>query len=328
MIFCGQCGLQLAPNNTICPRCGAAIDPDVIFTEDPHSNDPTAALPPKSPPRPSQPTVQRPGPFTPAQQQPLILRPDGTIGNQLANEPTSLVDSPAYGPRTPMTPSVPSRSSYPGFTPQSGADYLPPTQQASYPGLTPQSNIRYQPLPGEYIPTLSTQPPAPVRRGRSRVVSLLVILFGLLVILSAMAVFILQRNDILFRNAPPTPTATSTPTPSQRAQALVQQYYNDINDKDYQASYSLLGTAFQQSQPYDQYSQGYAHTRHDDISFISVTPQTDGTVQVVITIHATEDDPSGSGTVVSNYQASYIVGPDTGSNGPWKILSGTSKKLP
>src|SRR5207253_7832152 len=167
-------------------------------------------------------------------------------------------------------------------------------------------------------------------RGRSRIVSLLVILFGLLVILSAMAVFVLQRNDILFRNAPPTPapTATSTPTPSQRAQGLVQQYYDNINNKNYQASYNLLGTAFQQSQPYDQYSQGYAHTRHDDISFNSVTPQTDGTYKVVITIHATEDDPSGSGTVVNSYQASYIVGPDNGSYSPWKILSGTSKKLP
>lgn len=326
MIFCGQCGLQLAPNNTICPRCGAVTDRDVVFTEDPHPNDPTAALPPKSPPRPAQPKVQRPGPFTPAQQQPLILRPDGTIGEQVANEPTSLMDAPAYGSRTPVTPSVPDRTSYPGFVPRGGADYLPPTRPTSYPGITPQSNIGYQPLPGGYIPTLPAQPPAPVRRGRSRVVSLLVILFGLLVILSAMAVFVLQRNGI--SGATSTPTSTATPTPSQRAQTLVQKYYDDINKKDYRTSYGLLGAAFQQAQPYDQYSQGYAHTQRDDISFVSVTPQANGTVQVVITIRATEDDPSGSGTVVSNYQATYIVGPDNGSDGPWKILSGTSRRLP
>ena len=54
----------------------------------------------------------------------------------------------------------------------------------------------------------------------------------------------------LTRTATSTPTATATPTPSQQATVVVQHYYDDINNRDYQAAYSLLGSQFQSSHPY------------------------------------------------------------------------------
>jgi hypothetical protein len=111
---------------------------------------------------------------------------------------------------------------------------------------------------------------------------------------------------------------TNTPTPSQQAQTLLSQFYTDINNHNYQTAYSLWSTA---PQPYDEFVSGYANTRHDDIAFGDITPLSDGTVSVAITINATED--VSGGTVVSIYQGTYIVGIQ---NGGWKILSGNLQK--
>ncbi|HLX58318.1 MAG TPA: hypothetical protein VKR83_14965 [Ktedonobacteraceae bacterium] len=145
-------------------------------------------------------------------------------------------------------------------------------------------------------------------RGRGRITALLLVLFLLLCAIGAIAVFLfLQR------------AAPKTPTPSQQAQTLLQQFYSDINNRDYQGAYALLGHNFQSGQAYSNFTNGYMHTRHDDISFDSITPLSDGTVKVNMTIRATEDAATGTGTQLSTYRGSYIVGQE---NGSWKILSG------
>ena len=122
-----------------------------------------------------------------------------------------------------------------------------------------------------------------------------------------------------------TPTATSTPsptpttalTPSQQATLLVQNYYTDINNRDYQAAYNLLGSNFQSSHPYNQFASGYANTVHDNLTTGTVTTLSDGTYNVPATVVATENNTSGQGTHQSTYQGYYIVGRE---NGSLKIL--------
>jgi len=121
----------------------------------------------------------------------------------------------------------------------------------------------------------------------------------------------------------PTPTATPTLTPAQQSAVVVQHYYDDINSRDYQAAYSLLGSQFQNSHPYDQFASGYAHTEHDNVTTGSVTALSDGTFNVPAIIVATEDNVPGPGIHQSTYQGYYIVGQE---NGSLKILSGNFSK--
>jgi hypothetical protein len=121
-----------------------------------------------------------------------------------------------------------------------------------------------------------------------------------------------------------TPTATPTPTLAQQATIVVQHFYDDINNRDYQAAYSLLGSQFQSSQPYNQFASGYAHTEHDNLTTATVTALSDGTFNVPTTIVATEDNVPGPGTHQSTYQGYYIVGQE---NGTLKILSGQFTKV-
>jgi len=119
---------------------------------------------------------------------------------------------------------------------------------------------------------------------------------------------------------PPTPTPvppTPTPSPAQQAQAVVQQYYNDINNADYQSAYNLWGSSYQSSHSYSSFANGFANTVHDTISFGTITPLPDGTVQVSITLQAVDKNSSG-GTTTSTFQGSYNVGQE---NGSWKLLS-------
>jgi serine/threonine protein kinase len=120
---------------------------------------------------------------------------------------------------------------------------------------------------------------------------------------------------------PPTPTPTSappspTPSPAQLAQSVVQQYYNDINNKDYQSAYNLWGSAFQNSHSYSSFASGFANTVQDNVTISNVLTLSDGTVQVYITLQAT--DQTTSGTTTSTYQGYYTVGQE---NGAWKLLN-------
>ena len=122
----------------------------------------------------------------------------------------------------------------------------------------------------------------------------------------------------------PSPTPTPTLSPSQQAAVVVQNYYDDINSRNYQAAYSLLGSQFQSSHPYAQFSSGYANTVHDNLTAGTVTALSDGTFNVPATVVATEDNVPGPGTHQSTYQGYYIVGQE---NGTLKILSANFSKV-
>jgi len=243
--------------------------------------------------------LNAPQPIPP--QQPLILRsPDGGFGTLEQRDATNRTNAPGYADVAPAyNPEV--QTPYPRFA----------AGDASHPGFTSQGSV------GASMPGLSGAAPATTRsRRRGRTIALLLILFVLLFANGAIALY-------LFVIRP----STAPPTPSQQAQATLQQFYDDINKRDqqgYQNAYNLLGHMLQQGQPYSNFAGGFAHTRHDDITFDAITPLADGTVKVAMTIHATEDAASGTGVQHSTYKGSYIVGQE---NGMWKILSGNLSKV-
>lgn len=307
MVFCGQCGLQLAPGSTTCPRCGSVTEPDLSI-EDPHLYDPTilTSFPAPQTPHPPVSEVQRP-PVSPMPQQPprLVLRPDSNPGYNAPtpSDPTSTMSSPP-----------PHQQAYNSYPPQSGGTY--PTQPAPYAG--------YQSLPEQFG---VEEPLPPRRRSGGRIAVLLSILIVLLLLLGIMAAVALNPGllkSILGRSPTPTPIVSPTAlSASDHARAVMNEYYNDINTQNYQGAYNLWSNDFQSTHKLSDFEAGYAHTRHDDLTINSLTPLADGTISTDITIKATEDAASG-GTVVSVYHGIYIVGQE---NGVWKILSGNFQKV-
>ena len=345
MAFCGNCGLQLPPRTSACPRCGTATDGRLAM-EEAHPNDPTVAVLPTLGTPTSQsgtPTIQAPPTPPPSTQPTYISQPGATIPNT-----NQAMDAPTYiTPLPPVAPQVSERSSYPsypGYPPPSpstgGASYAPtpangvsyPTPGVSSPGYPPPGGVVYQPIESAYAP----QPQQP--RRRSGLVALILFLVALLFVGGALGVFLANRSGLLFNNATPTTTTstqavtttqtvTSTQTPgttptsspasvplTEQAQTLLENYYSDINNKDYQDAYAMLGSAMQANQSYSNYTNGYANTQQDQLNITKNTQQADGTVRLDVTLQATTTDGS-----IQNFTGYYIIGQE---NGSLKILQG------
>lgn len=188
MIFCGQCGLQLAPGTTQCPRCGAKIEETSGQATELHSDDATIAthsLALGNPPGQSQATPP----------QPLILRP-GTntndYGSQMAYDATSRMEAPNYG--TQMPPNPPMGATYVGnYPPQSGSNY---PAQGNYQDFATRTSGTYG--VGSY--PMSTQQgyqqqPYTQDTNKVRVTATVLILLGVLLLFIALILFILQRTN-------------------------------------------------------------------------------------------------------------------------------------
>lgn len=179
MFFCGQCGFQVAPGVTRCPRCGAAVNTgNASQSGEWHGDDQTVASPsfPQSG-MPSQSGIQP-------------QRGSGMYpGNDDYGAPT------VFGSATHMdTPA------YPGYgTPSSGQNY--PTTMGGQPYQGQGQN--YQ---GQYQNEQAA-------RNRGRTTGLVLILIGLLMILGAAALFILQGHS-----------GASGSTSVTTSQALIQHY--------------------------------------------------------------------------------------------------------
>ena len=179
MVFCGQCGYQLAPGDTTCPRCGATTDADLI-ENDPGAYNPTeishAILPrPQAASqrnRHSQPRLPiRPKP--PEPDGPLVLGSD-SLNEQSANETTTMMNSQMYAPQPAYTNNYPPQmvTGFQGYN----AGVYPPYQ-------TGQSAAVAQLL-------------AASQRGKTA--ALLLILFGLLLLTGAVVVLLLTLQGIIF----------------------------------------------------------------------------------------------------------------------------------
>ncbi len=106
----------------------------------------------------------------------------------------------------------------------------------------------------------------------------------------------------------------------KRAVSLIEQYYDDINAKDYSDAYAIWGSAYHKSTSSYQFAKGFDNTQSVSIHihFESVTILGDGTVGVPLTI--TSVDMSNSGTIYHTYQGFYIIGME---NEVWHLLSAT-----
>jgi hypothetical protein len=313
MVFCGQCGYQLPPGETRCPRCGSQVEASTI------------AAPTVPDYNPDAPTVEarslntrQPSPAAP--QQKLVLRPsEPDYSTQPGNEETTRAVTPAPGAGgPPATPAV--QPPYPGNA----------SQETYYPGPAPQQNTPY-PAYGQGQPTDYAGQYQPARRRSSagRTVALVIILLGLLLIASAMVLFALHRGITNNTNpsnggsaitatttvpATATPSTTSASVPPQ-ALAVIQQYYSDINHHNYRAAYNLWKN---NTQSFIAFRNGFKNTQHDQVTPGSATMQADGTVRIPVTVNATQTTPAGIKHTV--YQGYYIVGQQPG--GSWQILSG------
>jgi serine/threonine protein kinase len=112
------------------------------------------------------------------------------------------------------------------------------------------------------------------------------------------------------------PVLAAGASTTQQAQAVIQQYYDYINQRDYPAAYSLWGQNYHAQTRYCDFVSGYAHTQRIDVQQMNaLTPSGDGTIPVDATITAHEDIPA-----IDTYMETYIIGQESGA---WKILSGT-----
>ena len=106
--------------------------------------------------------------------------------------------------------------------------------------------------------------------------------------------------------------------PLQAAQAVVQQFHSDINGRNYPDAYSQWGADFHSTTEYCSFVKGYSQTRSDDVHIDNTTQLSNGTVQVVATVNATEE--TNSGTTMKVYHETYIAGQEYAT---WRIISGT-----
>jgi zinc-ribbon domain len=177
MIFCGQCGYQLSPGETTCPRCGAKTDADQL-EHDPGNNKPTEIshalldLPQASPGRNNQQgsSVRQ----TPSGPQPLVLGAS-SYDAQLANETTTMMNSQTYPPQQP---------SYVGYPQQVGTGFY--GSQAG--GYAPQYQGGQSPVMAEMLESSN----------RGKTGALLLILFGLLLLTGSIVVLLLTLQGIIF----------------------------------------------------------------------------------------------------------------------------------
>ena len=317
MSFCGQCGLQLAPGMIRCPRCGASVEPDVQGTAtigEYEPNAPTTQSPSLLARQQSQPGMPAPaGPPTPQDQQKMVLPPvpNGSSYGYRTQTPYDATTRRSERPEASMGSPYPS---YPGATPQNGG---------SYPSVNTTAGADYQQYPAPYPNYQAAQAG---RKAKGRTVALALILLGLLFILTAVVLFTLQHNGTIaiHNTGGSTTVAAATPGLTRRAPALIQHYYDDINNKNYGAAYHLWKPgAIHQS--FADFANGFSRTLHDQVTITNVTEQSGGTVKVSVTLHATEAAPSNTGTQQNTYQGYYLV--EQQPNGTLAILQGSIQQV-
>lgn len=311
MTFCGQCGYQLAPGMTTCPRCGSVTEAQATHTQggETYGDNPTIAS--------QSYALQNPaGPVTPNNQQRLILRPGADNGPpSYGQDATSRVDATGFAPQQQQQ----------GYMTQGGGAY--PPQGASYPGFASQPGLQQQ-FQSQYQQQQEAIAQERLmeqeaRSSRGRVTGLVLILLGLLFILSAVILFTLQHNASQSNTPPTTPISTTTGVvaPTDQARQVIQSYYDSINQQNYQQAYNLWQN---NPQTYQQFQNGFKNTKHDTLSITDTNQQPDGTVRVAVNIKATEK-ASGNSEKTTIFNGYYIVKQQ--SSGTWKIIDGQLQQM-
>jgi hypothetical protein len=313
MSFCGHCGYLLAPNTIRCPRCGTPVETPGK-AEGASSDTPTI--------------LSQQGNTIP--QEDRDYSPEQSISQQetawMANNDNYATNiSPTTGPYHPAdtfeqtaTPHAPAEAFYPPQTPLypdypsgNNNDASLQREDISYPGFTTSPTT-------DYPQNLYLAPSPTTGKRNSAALVLAIIAFILAATLTTALLFAkpgilppILHHDTSTPTAAISPTPVATQTPEQQAQVIIEQYFSSINHKNYQRAYDLWVPP---PSSYNDFVNGFAHTRHDYIRLGTITQQNDGTVQVPVVITALTD--SGTQQTFSGY---YIVGQQP--DGSWKITS-------
>ncbi len=189
-------------------------------------------------------------------------------------------------------------------------DYEQTTSVDQHNPVQALSSMRGNSLPGAPVLEKGRQPKRHPKRGGILVLIALLVLSGGLI-----GVWTVATHRL---GPVPAPVPVHS-TPMTEAEQVIQAYYTDINERNYQAAFNLLTPKFQSYLGYNNFVNGYANTKHDDINFERATQVSISEVNVVITIHALETRAQGN--VIATYHISYIV---VRIGGAWKIQGGVS----
>ncbi len=126
-----------------------------------------------------------------------------------------------------------------------------------------------------------------------------------------------NRTSIVVGQPIAQPGANGTPISTEPAKQVIQQYYVDLNNHDYQAAYNLFGPEYQQNMSYTIFFRDYKNFVHGDVTFESVTIIGVDTVNIVVTVHAMRTSPQiGSRSLITRHGYQVVL-----HNGIWKIHS-------
>lgn len=301
MNFCGQCGFLLPPSVAKCPRCGAVTQYNQTAGET-YTNDETKLT--------DWDGLQQQPTQTASSAPPAKMAGTAFAGISGHGAATQDANTPFHGTDTPIPESAqgPLRL---GPFPQAAGGY-----QNAY-AADPTANVGFV-VGGNVV-----ERPQARRSGKAGLVIWLLVV--LLILAGSGAVFVIGPARVLSYlglGASTTPQGRVTPQPSspeEQAKAVITRYYTDINEKNYRDAYTLW-VKRSNTPAYETFAQGYAHTQRVDVTFGDVVKQTDGSYKLNVTLLATEDAQSGTGTRQQQYTGYYIIiqRPD----GTWKIYDG------
>ncbi len=305
-LYCGECGALVGSQDRVCRRCGAPVEPTVGGVSDPSLSDaptmmgtpPPAAYQPPQAYQVAQPAAYQPPTPPPYQVTPSPSGPPGS--------------GPGYAPQQP-----------PGW----GASYSPnpANDSPTYTFSAPRPGVQAPP----YQPPRPGGPPPQQSRSKPLVIAIvlvaLVLIIGGGVVLAHPFSSKPQGNGSTPGVTPgitQTTGPTVTPTPTEvalnqpNAEALVRQFYQDINMKNYDAAYALLSAEWQATQTLANFTTGYQNTLLDTLTIDNSAVNADGTVQV--NIHLTAEETGGT----KNFAGYYTVVKENG-----KLLLGSKRKI-
>ncbi len=258
MLFCGQCGLQLAPGSTTCPRCGTATQPNLLLENlplegptvvsdprlpqyppqtpvtNPHSEDPTVASDPRLPQYPQYPQYpqeppQTPYPYSSGYSSTSPSQPP-YVSNSGHSNPYAFDQVPGTplprGASYPGNPGYPNNPSYPGYSanmPPAGVDNS--TQQMQDTRFPAPGSVNYPPSTPVYPDRAGGGAEVPPQNSHGRRKGgFFIFLLALLVTAIAIILFLVKPAWLFggsgtVQTTPTATTASATPTAAATATA-------------------------------------------------------------------------------------------------------------
>lgn len=112
--------------------------------------------------------------------------------------------------------------------------------------------------------------------------------------------------------------APRTTSQLSQAQTMIQQFYDNINERKYCDAYKMWIVSPQNPPSCQEFSNGYQNTAHVDINFDSTQSVLSSDGRVYITLHVTNKVGNNDSSQII-YNGWYVVEQE---NGLWKIKAG------